>query len=434
LQDGGTCVEKTVGANPVMVQDRSEYEADAAAAAAGLLLRVGIGILCVIVPLLMFLSRRVVVLMVPVGLTTIIIASTIISEDFEGMRRLRAILMRPVGTAAALLALWTLLSLSWTPFPAEASERLFKGLGTLLLAFSACLALPVRMRAPNLNLITLGILTSIVLSIAISVAALLGKGFVASQPVTLARASITLALLGWVAVAWLQTRGQRGLAVSMILLLAVSVYFSGSLLARITFCVSGAVFLIVSSAPRAALLCLGAASALAVLVAPLSALLSLGGIFDAAAAHPMLADSLIALRAWADLILAYPLRLLTGHGFETVARARAAGIIPEEVPRYLIFDIWYELGIVGAVATAALLYTTFRLFVRLSRNLSAPLAAAVSGAFVVAILGNGMAQSWWLSSLAMLALNFMAVRNGQHRMQRPKARDALPVLPHLDAA
>jgi len=294
--------------------------------------------------------------------------------------------------------------------------------------------LPVRMRAPNLNLITLGILTSIVLSIAISAAALLGRGFVASQPVTLARASITLALLGWVAVAWLQTRGQRGLAVSMILLLAVSVYLSGSVLARITFCVSAAIFLFVSSAPRAAPICLGTASALAVLVAPFSALLSLGSVFDAAAAHPMLADSLVALRAWADLILAYPLRLLTGHGFETVARARAAGIIPEEVPRYLIFDIWYELGLVGAVATAALLFTTFRLFVGLSRNLSAPLAAAVSGAFVVAILGNGMAQSWWLSSLAMLALNFMAVRNGQHRMQRPKARDALPVLPHLDAA
>ena len=45
---------------------------------------------------------------------------------------------------------WCALSLIWTPFLAEASERLFNIAGTVLMAVAGYLALPERMRSANL--------------------------------------------------------------------------------------------------------------------------------------------------------------------------------------------------------------------------------------------------------------------------------------------
>jgi O-antigen ligase len=65
-----------------------------------------------------------------------------------------------------------------------------------------------------------------------------------------------------------------------------------------------------------------------------------------------------------DVIAADGARIFTGHGLDTATRGIAYGYLPARTPHSLLFEVWYELGIVGA-ALAALF--TYRIFMALGR-------------------------------------------------------------------
>ena len=68
------------------------------------------------------------------------------------------------------------------------------------------------------------------------------------------------------------------------------------------------------------------------------------------------APVVVSLDVWRQIVLSEPLRLVTGHGLETALRGRFFGLIPPTAPSTLLFEIWYELGLVGAAAGSIILY------------------------------------------------------------------------------
>src|SRR6202042_3605106 len=62
----------------------------------------------------------------------------------------------------------------------------------------------------------------------------------------------------------------------------------------------------------------------------------------------------------ADVFTHDKLRLITGHGFATVAHGVRDLILPAKTPRALAFTVWYELGMVGAGLAAVGAWLGFR--------------------------------------------------------------------------
>jgi hypothetical protein len=129
---------------------------DPAADAAKLLRRLGFAILMLALPVAALLFRRGAVVLVPVGIALIIIATVLDGAHRKLGETAREAATAPAGLAAGLLLLWGALSLLWTPFQAPASERFLSVVATLALGAAGYLALPDRMRAANLYLLPIG--------------------------------------------------------------------------------------------------------------------------------------------------------------------------------------------------------------------------------------------------------------------------------------
>jgi hypothetical protein len=127
------------------------------------------------------------------------------------------------------------------------------------------------------------------------------------------------------------------------------------------------------------------------------------------------------LSIWRSVMLNEPARLFTGHGFETALRGRFVGLLAPNAPSTLLFEAWYELGIVGALAGAAALYWSVLAAGRDHPPLVPGVMAAFATVFAFACFGIGTAQMWWFTSIAALVLIFVAAERGQFRTTRPKA-------------
>jgi hypothetical protein len=129
-----------------------------------------------------------------------------------------------------------------------------------------------------------------------------------------------------------------------------------------------------------------------------------------------------ALRIWRSVVTSEPERLITGHGFETALRGRIEGLLPINAPNTILFELWYELGVVGAFAAAAALFAAVTACGRRSPPLVPGMVAAFATAYAFACLGIGTAQMWWFTALALVVLVFVSIERGQFRTTRPKAK------------
>jgi hypothetical protein len=96
-------------------------------------------------------------------------------------------------------------------------------------------------------------------------------------------------------------------------------------------------------------------------------------------------------------------------------------LLSPRAPISVLFEIWYELGFIGAAAGSFAIYRAVR-----SSGLGHPLLvpatmASFATAFAFACLGIGTAQIWWFTALAVVVLLFVAAERGQFRTTRPKA-------------
>lgn len=390
---------------------------DPALDAAALLRRIGFFGLFVVLPVLAQVARRASVILAPIAVILLIIASVIDRRQRPVRPATYRLLTAPAFLAGMLVVLWSALSLTWTPFLGPALERLANLGATIDLALLGYLALPDRMRSANLYLLPLGVVAGGIVAIMLG---LFGAHMAPSgveDDGALDRGLVLLILLLWPALAWLRSRrrDREALDLALLVALALTVQPDGTQIAALS--VGAVAFAVTSYRPRLGVMLTAVLSAALLAAAPL--LPFLARPVGAALVGP-LAPAVLSLKSWQKVVTADPVRLITGHGFETALRGRLVGLLPANAPTTALFEFWYELGIVGALAAAFALYASIRRAGRDGPALVPGAMGCFAAAFTVACLSVGLTAVWWLTTVAIAIVVFVAVERGQFRTSRPK--------------
>lgn len=381
---------------------------DPAADAAAMLLRLGFAIFALVIPSATLMSRWVIVVLVPIGAMLIILSSLLRADSPRLSDRALSRLASGPGLACLLLVSWALVSLLWTPVRGEAAEKLFKLLGVVLLGFFAVIALPQRMRATNLHLITIGVALGATLILIGSVSALLGQPVLRFPRATPERVVILLTVLGWIGAAWLLIKNRRSMAFALMVLVIAAIALGPNRAAFGPLAASLLVLALAWNRPEAAGRIVGLAVGAVILLLPLGS--AFGSMLGMAG-----------LERWWQMILDEPLRFITGRGFDAGNAARVIGVIGPELPVSLISELWFDLGVLGALFFAIAIAWAFIAAGKLGYELAPATLAALSAAMTVALFDRNATQTWWFHGLAVFAIVLMSVERGRYRTLRPRA-------------
>jgi hypothetical protein len=385
---------------------------DPAADAALLLRRIAFGTLALLLPIASLVSRRAAVVLAPIGVVLLVIA-VLIEDPRDFVSRLKRSVFSLPGLILLGLVGWAVLSLVWSPYTGSATEKAGNIVLAVALGFLGNAALPDRMRASNLNLAPLGAGTAAAFALALIVATALRHQ---DTDAGVERGISVILIMAWPALAWLlsRERGLSALGLALVVgLLSLTRFEDGEAVAMICGAVA---FGAVSASREKASALIAAAIAGLMLLAPILPFL----LIPIAARLP---DSglVASLATWADVVSGAPIQLVTGHGLDTVLRGRLTGALPPATPTTLLFETWYELGLVGAAAAAFCLYVAIRAAGRMPSALAAGGVAAFTTAFALSALGFATLQPWWLMTLTAVVLLFGAIARGQYRTDRPVA-------------
>jgi hypothetical protein len=382
--------------------------------AAGLLRRLGFFLLAVAAPLLAVTSRRGLVIVAPIGIALMVLAAVLESEGQEPLSSLRRSVGTLGGAVAAFLVFWATLSLLWAPFPSEALDRIVNIIGMGIVGLAAAAAVPQRMRASNLYLLPIGCALAAIAALVL----VLGLGPKAAGDDWFAdRGLLLVALVAPTGMTWLVSRGRLVSGALLIALVTTGLIVDRAWEPLVSLILGAIVFAYASAdLKRARLVCVVAMPALMVLAPLLPFLLRPAAKLVLGAYDPRVET----IRAWCRTVSDDPLRLITGHGLETALRAKAAGMVPQSMPNGLMFDAWFELGVLGAVSVAILVGLAAHAAGKLSAAVAPGALMTVTVGFSMAALGLGLTQSWWLIGLAMAAVFVVAVEHGQFRTTRPR--------------
>lgn len=412
-------------AEPRMSSTTPKIIEDPAEDAAVLLLRIGLAVLALAVPISTALSRRALFILVPIGAALVLLAGVLLSDQ-PIRRRLRATFLSLTGLCGVGLIAWGLLSIVWSPVGPDAFQRLIKIAGTLLLVIVTAAFLPERTRTSNLNLFPVGVFAAALTTLA-TVLSAPGTAFTFQEgDSTLQRAVVSLVVLVWPALGALAIRDRWVSATVVVVAVAAATISAWTSVALAALALGALTFALATAQPARAGRVLGvAAAALFVLgpAVPFGAALVLKGLGSVAGDRlPDLAPIIQTMRVWADLVVREPARLITGHGIGMAALAPDTGFLPPETPRSLLFEVWYDYGVIGAGLAAALLVSAFGIVGRLSAAVAPFVLAELVAALTVAFNGLDTTQLWWMTLLGLAALAFTAVVRGEYRTTRPVAR------------
>jgi hypothetical protein len=345
-------------------------------------------------------------------------AMLIESEGREPFQRMWKLVRTPAAGILLFLLFWAGLSLLWTPFFDDASERLLKAIGVGLSAFVALGSMPTRMRASNLYLAPLGAgigaLCAIVwvLTVPNAQTAIDGDG-----PI-LARTALSVTLLAWPGLAWLLMRQERPSAIALALAVVGASLLTESRAVVLGLLAGAVAFGLCAVAPRLTIRSATLVLALAIIAAP-----ALPFLVTPLARAVLGADSaaLLPWEIWRDSVVNEPVRLLTGHGLDTTLRSQLAGLLTLGAPQSILFEVWYELGLLGAIPLALLTAFATQSAGKLGEAIAPCLIGAIANLFAFACLGLIGPQTWWLTLIAVLSIAFTAVIHGRFGTRRPKA-------------
>ncbi len=391
-----------------MYRLRQESTGDPATMAGQVLLRIGIALFAVVAPCAAVASRRTLFVLMPMAALLIIIGGLLLpGTAAQLLRHIRSAIGRPLIVISLLLLIWSSLSFIWTPFPALAMERFLKTVGTVLLAGGAMACLPARLRPSFSSLLAIGVGLAAVATV---MAAFFWPQALRSVDGeggdTLRRAVAGLMVLLWPALATLALRERFAAAGLLGVAVASAALLVGAPLSLAALTIGVAVFSTSYAAPERAARVIGLVTAAAMVGAPLLVL-----AVDPLASRLDQSGFFGMLHIWADIVRSEGLKLITGHGFDTASRALAAGLLPVGAPRGILFEIWYELGLVGAGAAAVVMWCAFTGAASMGRLAGAFLLAGVAAALTISIAGVSISQLWWTTQLACAALAFaVAVR------------------------
>jgi hypothetical protein len=395
-----------------------DADRDDAADASRFFSRIGYLVLAVGAPVGVMLHPLGLYVTFAIGVGLILIAAALDAEPgfFE---RLRRPFFVPAFLALLAGLVWAALSILWTPYPVAAGQFLLK-LGVLLVATMLAVAAPrENASATDLYLFPIGVVAGMVTMVA---RALAEKLMGAPDDGRLMTGAVAIAVLLFPAIGGLAARGRNGLARLLLIVALCFAYiasytpltvalFAGYL--ALSFCISD-----LSRTVRE--LSWGAAAL--ILLSPL--IPALAPTVSAWIFHARLASlpaPYPSLSVAADIFTHDKLRLITGHGFATVAHGVQDRILPAETPRALAFTAWYELGIVGAVLAAAGSWLAFRSIERAPSRLAPYMAAAFSAVVALAFLNVDFVEMTTLTLIALAVISTDVAARSQYRTSRPSA-------------
>lgn len=389
--------------------------ADPSSDAASILRRLGFGLLLFAMPAAALVARRGVVILAPVAVILLILAASLDGAVKTPGPKLRRLISSPAGVAGILMLFWAILSVIWSPFVPDATERLLNSIVMLLVGILGYLALPERMRSANLYILPVGVTLTALVAIVLSL-----EGFAIQDPdgQNLERGLIVVVLFLWPAVTWLHSRGRSVEALVLAVVVAIACLFAPDALPLEGLAIGAVIFAIAAIGPSFGARFTAATMAGLLLLAPLLPFLLKPIVMTLMGSN---APAALELRIWRSIIVSEPFRLLTGHGLETALRGRFVGLLPPNAPSTVLFEIWYELGLVGAAAGAMALFAAATLCATRRPGLTPGIMAAFATAFAFGCFGIGLTQAWWFTALIVAVLIFVAVERGQFRTQRPKA-------------
>lgn len=391
---------------------------NAAEDAARLLQRLGYVVLALGAPCAEALSSRAIFLFFPIGMALLLVASMLNPVKGVGLR-LYQMLWSPLGMTAFALFAWAALSLAWTPFPVEAIEHLFKLAGTALVVVVAIACLHDHMRAADLYLFPIGVILAMLAILAMAFADHAGMGSYAEK---IERSGVALVIMLWPAMAGLAARGRNGLARLLMILTAAFIFAIGAPVTAAALFVGVLALSFAISDVKRTVFDLGVLAAVIVVLSPLAPAISptfARWFFHAKLSS--LAGPFAPLASAAEIILHDPLRLFTGHGIDTTVRGVDAGLSAMPLPHVVLFEVWYELGIIGALLGAALVWLGFKGVGSAGAKIAPYLVAAFACDLTLAFLSEDFSQMSWVTLLAVSAISAGAAARSQYRTKRPSA-------------
>ena len=399
---------------------------DPARGAARLLGWIGFTTLMVGAPLVGVLSRHALFVLLPIG-AGLLLAAFLLTVSSDGLESFREALRQPIGLAVAFLGFWMGLSLLWTPFPSEAIARYAATVVTALAAALIVAHVPERRARPTLYLMPGGVAVTAVLTLGM---ALLGppsfRGGTEFDSSLLERSVLTLVILVWPALGALAAFGRWTWAMLLAMLVFAVVTVVSAKLAMAVFALGALTFALAGGDARRTGRATATLFGVLMIVGPALPFL----LAPAAAAVPMVGKStLAAMTDWRDLVTSDGVRLITGHGLDTARRGVVLGYLPPHTPRSILFEVWYELGILGALALAGVLALGFRAAADAASFVAPALLAGFVATFAVAFFGVATAQLWFVTLVALQAVGFgLLCRSSRGGRRALAGLDATPSL------
>lgn len=392
---------------------RSLRTVDPAGDAASLLRRIGFLVLMIGLPFGAFASRTTPVFVFAIGIAVMSAASVFGGVSRSLRTSVAGLSVSPTVWAVAIVAGWTLLSVSWSAAPrfgGSAASGLLAVLGVGAIGF---FALPDRMRAANLYPMPIGVGLASLVGLGLAFA---GRESGYADSTRMERGLTVLVTLAWPGVAWLRSRGRDVEAVTLAIVAAGAAAFGASPVPIVAFAAGTVAYLVAQLFGRRG--AVGVATALAglVLVAPILLWLPPPESWRIGSLAGWWTD----LDTWRRAMFAEPVRVVTGHGIGAARTALAGTGLPATFASSLL-GLWYDLGIVGAVGVAVATWAVLREAGPDVGPLLPGFAATLLTVTILGLAGLDGGALWWPVTLATVALMFVAAGRSQFRTRRPRA-------------
>jgi hypothetical protein len=386
--------------------------------AARLLTRIGVFLLFAVSLVAPILAGQTIYILLPIGAALLLAGAALSPFAGEKTKPLQRLLFSAPALSAMFLVAWAALSLTWTPFSGGPAVRLFKNAGTLALVAVAAGFLPKRTRGCNLNLLPIGVAVA---SFAMTAAA--AFNLVTQKPQTLeeiidgtalARVGVGLALIMWPAAGALAVRGRWVYAAALIIVAIAASVASGAPNVAPALVAGLAILGVSFGRTRRTAAALGSLSAALIVLAPIVALIAHFALGARAQGllHP--------LEVWGHIVASGGLRALIGHGYGSAFFGLFGGYLDPHTPRSLVFEIWFDLGALGAGAFAAMASAAFLRIGQLRPALAPFLLAGLAAGLVISLLGPAAEQLWAFTQAGLAAIAYVLVIRGQFRKKRPQ--------------
>jgi hypothetical protein len=208
------------------------------------------------------------------------------------------------------------------------------------------------------------------------------------------------------------------LATALVSLVALVIVLSSAQIALAAFALAALTFAAAAGDAKRVAKFAAATAGVLILVAPLLPFV----LAPLALSTGMTGRSTVAaMTDWRDLVTADGWRLITGHGFDTARRGVVYGYLPGHTPRTILFEIWYELGVLGAAGLAAIFVLGLTAAGNTAANVAPALLAGIAATGTIVIAGVATGQLWFLTMTGLEAVAFGLLARSSRSGQRPVA-------------